>query len=107
MLTVKLEALDFDFLTGSRLDKSTIEAMHKTAERRFNNVYLRLEKDVAEKILDFLGNELASQGFDANGEPTEHGYMIEGLIDASQERFMDSVNLEIRSTQNCCRFNQK
>jgi hypothetical protein len=82
MLTVKLESSDFEFLTRSQLDKGTIEIIQKTAQRKYNTVYLQLSKEVAEKILDFLGNQLASKGFNPNGEPTENGLMIEGLIDA-------------------------
>jgi hypothetical protein len=44
-------------------------------------VTIRLSRDEAEQLRDFLTTQLAAVGFDKNYSPNEQGQMLEELID--------------------------
>jgi hypothetical protein len=62
MLIIKIDKSELDYLVTSSLDSNLLENIKNNSNQEFNNIYLRLSRTVAEKVLDFLGNELARIG---------------------------------------------
>jgi hypothetical protein len=81
MLIIKIDKSELDYLVTSSLDSNLLENIKNNSNQEFNNIYLRLSRTVAEKVLDFLGNELARIGLHQNSEPNSIGIMIENIID--------------------------
>lgn len=87
MLNIKIDSADLDYLLGSQLEKSICDTIKSNYAKKFDTVYLNIEKPTAEGILDFLGNELTRVGISEDDEPNEFGIMIETLIDKFSREF--------------------
>lgn len=81
MLHIKISESDLNYLLASGLDKNLIDSIKRGYHKKYDNIYLEIEKTIAQDILDFLGNELASKGLQQNDEPNAFGIMIENIID--------------------------
>ncbi len=81
MVEIKIDVVEFDYLRKSSLAKNIITEIQNNASIKFTSVYLKINKSTAEKILDFLGNELMLNGLLENNEPNSIGLMVEGIID--------------------------
>ena len=80
MLHIKLFFIEFNYLLESNLSKSLKEILEKQHERNFENVHLKIEKNIAEDILNFLENDFILKGLKKDDEPNEHGLFIENII---------------------------
>jgi|GEM_PF-3850317 len=81
---------DFYFLLESKLSTSLVESINKNAIIKFGNVHLQISKKDIEEILDYVGNELSTKGFDENDEPNGYGLRLELLIDKLSKIFYNS-----------------
>ena len=63
MLKIKIDKTEYDYLLSSNLDEKLIESIKKNHSKEFDSIYLKLPKDNAEDILEFLGNELSKNVF--------------------------------------------
>jgi hypothetical protein len=80
-MDIEIDKNDFDFLVHGRLDGEIIESLKKNNSVKGNSFHIELSKETIERILDFLSNELAENGFDKENEPNSFGIMIENLTD--------------------------
>lgn len=81
MLNIRIDKSELDYLLKSGLDQNLIESIKTSYNQQFDNISLKISKTIGEKILDYLGNELARKGFRQNHEPNSFGIMIENIID--------------------------
>ena len=81
MNDITIDTRDYDFLIKSKLDSDIKEYVIKGSVIQYSTVKLKVDRDIIGRILDFLGNDLTSIGFDENDEPNEYGIMLENLID--------------------------
>ncbi|MEJ7736057.1 MAG: hypothetical protein WKF97_01410 [Chitinophagaceae bacterium] len=81
MLSIKIASADLCYLIESNFEKTIIDSLKHNHFKKFDTVYLNIEKPIAELILDYLGNELMRAGIRENGEPNDFGIMLESIID--------------------------
>lgn len=92
MLNIKIDSTDLHYLIEN-LDKVVSNDIKRNHTKKFDTVYLNIERQTAEIILDFLGNELIRAGINEDDEPNEVGIMLENLIDKfSREIYTEDVN---------------
>jgi hypothetical protein len=81
MSVIVLKKKDFSFLLESKIESDILSDLRDNYSVKHESIHLDLEKEVIERILDFLGDELTRNGLDENDEPNDFGIRIENLID--------------------------
>jgi hypothetical protein len=81
MNTIEIRKEDFNFLLKSKIEKDILNNLEENCTAKYDSIYLNLSEGIIVRVLDFLGDELAQNGFNEDDEPNEFGVRIENLID--------------------------
>ena len=81
MNDIIIDTRDFNFLIQSKLDGEVIECLERSSKIQYDTVYLKIDREIVGRILDFIENDLMINGFSENDEPNDLGIMLENLID--------------------------